>query len=165
VTDPGRGERLTGAVRAVLEAKQEEARREREARLKAERRARRQPFLIALIVVGWGLLGWLWITRPDAVFHPGALSPAPARDPEAAARFALYLERARLVAYHDSTGVWAGSLSQVGQVEEGVRLSRSGPDFALEHTGSGGPLVLTRRMDADSFLGNALARLTGKLDQ
>lgn len=165
MTDPGRKDRLTDAVQAVLEAKREEAIAARESALRLARRKRRQPVLVVLILLGWGLLAWLWLTRPAFIFEPEAAAVQAPKDPEASARYALYLERARLVEYHDRTGVWPTTLEQAGPPVRGVHLLQGGPAYRLAATAGTKELVMDSTMPADSFLGDALSRLGAEGDQ
>ncbi len=61
---PQRNEELAKAVLDVLGQQQAEARERRVVQLKHSKREHRQPPLVFALVSIWGLLAWVWITRP-----------------------------------------------------------------------------------------------------
>lgn len=120
---------------------------------------RRTPLLLTLLVA-WAGLVWAWIARPDAIFQPGSFPAPNAQERDALARHALYLQRARVEQFVVDNGRLPRDLEEAGEVEEGVTYLPTPPDFAVVmQEFPGGPLELTSKMDADSFLGDALDRL------
>lgn len=154
-----RRQELTSAVQAVLESKRDAASQEREDRVVAERRARRQPALAVLLVVGWGVLGWLWITQPAAIFGEKPLATRSPALAEASMRYALYLQRARIEDHRRSHGRLPATLSAMGQVENSVTYGLNGAGYVLEGTANGSLLRLTSGMATDSFLGSSVTLL------
>lgn len=156
MVEPTRRQELTSAVQAVLESKRDEASQAREDRIATERRAQRQPALAVLLVIGWGVLGWLWISQPAAIFGE---KPLAARSPalaEASMRYALYLQRTRVENYRRSHGRLPTSLATTGQVEGGVTYGLIGGGYVLEGFANGSLLRLTSSMAPDSFLGSSV---------
>jgi hypothetical protein len=105
------------------------------------------------------LLAWLWIAQPAAVFAPGSPAFLSADQREAIARFALYLERARVEQFVADRGRLLATLAEAGEVEDGVQYRSQGQDYTLEIRDGAIQLQLTNRMHADSFLGDALGRI------
>ncbi len=115
--------------------------------------------LSVLVAAGAVLLAWLWIARPAAVFAPGTPAIQSAEQREAIARFALYLERARVDQFVAERGRMPTTLAEAGEVEAGVQYHPEGRDFTLDIRDCAIQLRLTNRMNADSFLGDALGRI------
>ncbi len=78
---------------------------------------------------------------------------------EPEARYALYLERARVDQYVADSGRFPPTLAEAGEVEPGVVYRSSGADYTLEAKDGAIELILSNRMNADSFLGDALVRI------
>ena len=150
-------EELHNAIRVAVDAQRQQAVEDRKARDARRRRKSRDTPLYVGLVATWGLLAWLWIARPDAVFNareaPPALSPAKA---EARARYALYLQRSRLEAFRHAHGRLPNTLRDAGPVEDGVTYQRAGNGYVLTRDVSGNSLRLTNTMAVDSFLGSSL---------
>ena len=119
-----------------------------------------------VLVVVWAALAWAWIARPAAIFGPEVPRRLTAAEMDALARNALYLQRARVERFRADSGHLPGVLSEAGEVEEGVTYVVTPPDFVLiTRAGSAQALQLTSRMNADSFLGDALGRLPRPVGQ
>jgi len=147
---------LRDAVESVEQQAIEQAARERR---RLEARARRQGPLLGVAVLGWGLLTWLWVTKPAVIFEPDrGPSPTPERV-EAGLRFALYLQAARVREFIADSARTPRTLAETGAVEDGVTWEPQEAGWAL--TGRDGTLTLrlTDRMAVDSFLGNSLGVL------
>jgi hypothetical protein len=116
--------------------------------------------LLPLLAIAWIGLAWAWIVRPVALFGPDRPLQHTASEQDALARHALYLQRARVEQFRVDSGRLPEALGESGDVEEGVTYIRTPPDFVLvTRAGLAKSLQLTSRMNADSFLGDALGRL------
>jgi hypothetical protein len=115
--------------------------------------------LLGVGAAGAVLLAWLWIARPAAVFDPAGEAFLSADQREAIARYALYLERARVDAFVADSGHLPPRLADAGEVEADVVYRTDGANFALEFKKGAILLRLDNRMNADSFLGDALVRI------
>jgi hypothetical protein len=116
--------------------------------------------VLLLLVLVWAGLAWAWIAKPLAIFGPEVPRSRSASELDALARNALYLQRARVERFRADSGRLPAVLTEAGEVEEGVTYVPTPPDFVLvTRAGSGQALQLTNRMNADSFLGDALGRL------
>ena len=154
--EPNRREQLTSAVHAVLESKRDEASQAREDRIAAERRAERQPALAVVLVIGWVLLGWLWITKPPAIFGAKPLAERSPALAEASMRYALYLQRTQVEDHRRQSGRLPSTLAAMDHVESGVTYGLIGGGYVLEGFANGSLLRLTNSMAADSFLGSSV---------
>lgn len=126
-------------------------------RLEGQRRRQRR--LLTLVAVGWALLLWLWVARPAAVFSPLRPPDGTPAQRDAALRYALYLQAARLEAFKAEHGHLPATLDEIEVVEKGLHYVGSGNDWALRGAAGTVELELTSRMSADSFLGRSLDRL------
>lgn len=148
---------LRDAVRGVMESKRIEASERKAAFASAKKRDDRQLPMVLLLGALTAILAWAWIARPAVIFGgppaPIVLSPARA---EAQARYALFLERARVDAYRRSHGRNPDQLADAGPVEDGVTYTMSGQGFMLERTANGKVLRLDHAIRPDSFLGGSL---------
>lgn len=115
--------------------------------------------LLIVGAAGMVLLAWLWIAKPAAVFDPAGPAFLSADQREAIARYALYLERARVDQYVADSGRLPPTLAEAGEVERGVVYRSNGADYTLEAKDGAIELILSNRMNADSFLGDALVRI------
>jgi hypothetical protein len=147
---------LANALQAVVD---ERSAASDAARPAAAPAPRGQRGLLIVGLAGAALLAWLWIAQPAAVFAPGDPAFLSAEQREAIARFSLYLERARVEQYVAENGRMPATLADAGPVEAGVEFRSTGADFTLDVRDGAIRLQLTNRMDADSFLGNALAQI------
>ena len=147
---------LNSALRAVLESKRQEAEESRTAKEEARRRESNRVPTVVMVVVGWGVLAWMWIARPAMIFDVAETPTLSAPQVEATARFALFLERSRIETYARTHGRLPSRLSDAGPVEHGVIYQRAGSGYVLSRDANGVPLRLTNAMNADSFLGNSL---------
>lgn len=153
--DRDRREELAGAVKAVLERQQEDA---RDARTAKARPGRSVPWSL-LLVANCAILAWIWAGRPGLLFGPAVPEPLPATLHDARVRYALYLQRARIDAFRKTAGRLPDSLAESGPVELGVAYRHDGSGYVLEGREEAVTLHLTDRMAADSFLGDAVTRL------
>lgn len=150
-------EELASALKAVLDDRaQDDAARRRERAEAKTPRARPQGPLLVVMLAALAATAWIWTVRPEAIFGPGTLPPRTAEAREAKARFALYLQHARVHSYVAAHGRPPASLAEAGPVEDGVTLATSPGGWSVQGEANGTTLVLTDRMAADSFLGNAL---------
>ncbi|MBL0177983.1 MAG: hypothetical protein IPP98_02510 [Gemmatimonadetes bacterium] len=134
----------------------ESAAREKRLSPRSARRRKLLPFL----AIAWIGLAWAWIARPAVIFGPEQPRRQTATERDALARNALYLQRARVEQFRADSGRLPEVLGEAGEVEEGVTYIRTPPDFVLvTRAGEAQSLQLTSRMNADSFLGDALGRL------
>lgn len=125
-------------------------------------RPRQRPLMVVMIM-GWALVGWIWIARPAALFSgstPARVLSAEQR--EASLRYAIYLQRHEVAAYAREHGQLPSTLAEVElDPAAGLVLEREeGGRWAVVGTQGGEALRLTDRMDADSFLGSSLTTLT-----
>jgi hypothetical protein len=141
--------------RRTTEAEERNAKRQRE-------RQRHPALAWAGFVLGWALLGWIWVGRPAWVFGPDAPPQPTAEVAEARLRFALYLERGRVDGYRARHGRLPGVLSDAGPLEAGVEYLPVGAQFTLVGRSAGMELRLSSRMDSDSFLGRSRDLLNAK---
>lgn len=122
----------------------------------------RQRSLLFITLLGWAVLGWIWIARPAAIFNSGQAAPAvSAEQREARLRYAIYLQRHEIAAFLRQNGRLPATLADAElDRSAGLRLE-FGADggWAVVGDHDGTPLRLTDRMDADSFLGNSLTIL------
>ncbi len=148
---------LRDALRDVIDYTRQEESERRAAQVAHRERSQRQTPLLLLLVALMGTLAWIWIARPASVFGapsaPVVLTPERA---QARARYALFLQRARVEAYRAENGRYPAVLRDAGPVEDGVSYSASSKGFVLEHTVNGKILRLDHAMRADSFLGGSL---------
>ncbi len=122
----------------------------------------RQRSLLLMTMLGWAVLGWIWIARPAAIFGTGAPEPAvSAEQREARLRYAIYLQRHEIAAYLRQSGRLPATLADAElDSSAGLRLEYGADGgWAVVGDHDGTPLRLTERMDADSFLGNSLTIL------
>jgi hypothetical protein len=111
---------------------------------------------VVTLAIGWALLAWLWLARPAWVFGPDGPPPLTEMQRDAAMRVSLWLERGQIEEYVGQHGRLPGNLEDAGPVEEEVSWIRQDGGFLLRMTLDGDTMVLSDRMDADSFLGNAI---------
>jgi hypothetical protein len=161
----------TDRQRILSEALRDVA-RDQAATAEAERAARRlrlhkhPPTLLILAVLAWGALAWLWIARPAAIFGSGADAVSMTADEQDAyARYGLYLQRARVERFREQQGRLPATLMESGPVETGVVFAATSDGYVLEAQAGAVMLRLTQRMNADSFLGDAVARLPRRTPQ
>lgn len=145
---------LAEALQEVAEAQRADADEARR-RQKARRPEGTRPATIAVGLAAAGLLAWIWVARPAAVFAPGTPAPLSPAAAEERARVALYLERSRIEDYRRTRGRLPTSLADAGAVETGVSYRRADTGYLLEATPGRITLQLTDRMNSDSFLGEA----------
>lgn len=149
---------LSEALRDVVADQAATAESERVARTV---RPRRHPqALLILAVVGWGALAWIWIARPAWVFGSGTTVPTMTADQQDAhVRYSLYLQRARVERFRERQGHLPATLVEAGPVEDGVVFATTSEGYVLEAQAGATTLRLSEQMNADSFLGDAVARL------
>lgn len=124
------------------------------------------PALIVVAVVAWGVLGWLWIARPAWIFGSGVSAPAmSAGERDAHVRYGLYLQHTRVERFREQKGRLPTSLAEAGLVDTGLIFATTSGGYVLEAMAGAATLRLTERMNADSFLGNAVARLPRRTRQ
>ncbi len=114
---------------------------------------------VLALAMGWAFLGYVWIARPAWVFGPSEAVEMTAVRQEAALRFGLYLERARIDDYRDAHGSLPASLELAGPVEDGIVFAPTDSTYVLTGELGAHRLTLTSAMDVDSFLGNSLQAL------
>lgn len=108
------------------------------------------------LAAGWVFLGYIWIAKPAWIFGPRADTVLATDRRDAALRFTLYLQRARLDEYADDHGGPPTTLEATGPVEDGVTWQPNGTGYVLTGELQGQTLRLSDAMDADSFLGRSL---------
>lgn len=149
-----RRQQLADVLKEVAES-QRAAEEEMRRRQRRPRRDGTRPITLAVGLLAAGLLAWLWIARPAAIFAPGTPAPLSPAAAEERARIALYLERTRIEDFRRSRGRLPASLEEAGTVEAGVTYFPDGTGYRLEAKPGRLTLLLTDRMDSDSFLGEA----------
>lgn len=155
---------LNEALREVVADQAATAESERAARLVRPRTS--PPAMLVVAGLAWAVLAWLWIARPAAIFGSGASTPTmSASEQDAFARYALYLQRARVERFREAQGRLPETLAESGPVEAGVVFATTSDGYVLEASAGGATLRLTNRMNADSFLGDAVARLPRRTPQ
>lgn len=123
----------------------------------------RETPLIAFILMGWAIIGWIWLAQPAMIFGPTVAVEAPVAEREARLRFGMYLHHQEIVAFTQDSGRLPVSLDELElEVSDGVQLEVD-PQGAWALVGTDGELTLrlTKTMSADSFLGTSLATLQG----
>ncbi|MDZ4675043.1 MAG: hypothetical protein SGI84_11355, partial [Gemmatimonadota bacterium] len=99
MTDEGNREELAEALLGVLATPSNAGPEPIEVAATATATRRRR--LIRVALVGWFLLGALWIARPAFIFSPTTgLAVAPVRD-EAGLRYAMFLQASRIDEFVD----------------------------------------------------------------
>lgn len=155
---------LEEALRDVVADQAATAESQRAARRLRPRKS--APTLIIVAVLAWGALAWLWIARPAAIFGSGVNAVAmTANEQDAFVRYGLYLQRARVERFRAQLGRLPSTLAESGPVEAGVEFATTSDGYVLEAKAGAGTLRLTERMNADSFLGDAVARLPRRTPQ
>jgi hypothetical protein len=167
MTNPDSREALAAALQAVIEERAEAAadeRRRGDRRRGDRRRGDRRgspgqraqwPFVLVMLL-SLGATAWIWLARPAVIFGTLDRPPRSAEVEAATLRFALFLEHARVREYIAVHGRPPSTLAAAGPVEEGVTLEAAGGRWLVRGDAGGVTLRLTDRMDADSFLGNAI---------
>lgn len=124
----------------------------------------REAPLIVGILVGWALIGWIWLAQPAVLFGPGTDTELTAVEREARLRFGMYLQHQEVVAFATDSGRLPHSLAELElDPADGVRLEFDEQGrWALVGTDGEMTLRLTEAMSADSFLGTSLATLEGR---
>ncbi len=120
--------------------------------------SRGQMPLAVAILLGWALIGYIWLAEPAFVFGPAAAAEIPLPEREARLRFGMYLQHQEIIAFTDDSGRLPHSLDELElDAVDGVRLEFD-PQGAWALVGTNGELSLrlTESMSADSFLGTSL---------
>jgi hypothetical protein len=114
---------------------------------------------ILALLLGWSFIAWIWLSRPEFIFGPGEEQQSElVRD--ASLRFAMYLHHTSLAAYaEEHGGRLPATLADVDAADDDVRYQQHGDGYTLTATVGDWTLLLTDKMDADSFLGDALTVL------
>lgn len=149
-----RRQKLEEALRDAVKDRQPSPAEHRSARRGG--RKRNPAVAVAILVLGWACIGWVWLARPAFVFGPADPPPPSAEVREASLRFAMFLEYRRVEAYRAQRGRLPTALTEAGPVEEGVSYQRAGSGFTLIGQRDGITLRLTDAMNPDSFLGRSL---------
>lgn len=113
-----------------------------------------------VVALGAVVLVWIWAARPAWVFGDPPAQPT-AATLEARARYAIYIQRVRVEDHLGRVGRLPDDLAALG-ADPGVPvrlLPQPDGSYDLRAEVAGAPLVFNSRMDADSFLGDALATL------
>lgn len=110
---------------------------------------------VLALIGGWSVLLWIWMAKPEAIFGPKPVKLSPTQE-LAETRYALFLTRQRIEEYQATNGALPAALSDLPRTEEGIHYSVAGSDYTISAHAGRDSLVLTNRMDADSFLGDAL---------
>ncbi len=140
----------------LLEAFEGVVSREREKAV--ERRSlpvARRTHVVVLVacILSWGALAYIWLARPEWLFpgNPAAgLAPA---EREARLRFAIYLERERVLDFRASHHRLPSSLAEAGDVEAGVEYAVSGDStFVVSAVVRDSLLTLNESQAADDLL-------------
>jgi len=152
-----RRKELEDAIRAAVDSRK--AAESAPAKLTKARRNNKA--LLAVLLLTWASMAYLWIARPAWVFQPDAPQPLNSEQEQAALRFAMYLQRGRVEAYLREHGRLPASVADLDQREEGVELEFEGGQYLLVGRRAGHELLLNSRMNADSFLGNSIDVLRG----
>jgi hypothetical protein len=156
MNDRERHEALEDAVRDAVATHAERAEVPR-----AVAAPRREAPLVAAIVLGWVLIGWIWLSKPAVVFGPAPVPEITRQEREARLRFAMYLHHQEIVAFAQDSGRLPHSLEELSvDREEAVQLAfDASGGWALTGTDETLSLRLTEGMSADSFLGRSLETL------
>lgn len=128
---------LLAAFDQVVDREREKARAVSEpARLR-----RNSVAIILLCLISWGWLGYTWLARPAWLFAPNqdvARTPA---EREVILRFGMYLEMERVRDYLDANHRLPITLTEAGDIEEGVEYAITG-DSAFVLRGTAGTMTL-----------------------
>jgi hypothetical protein len=152
---PSERERIQSSREALAEAALEVVRNQPTEPARPPRPPASSRRAVLAIIAGWLFLIWIWSTRPAWIFgeQPPRLSAA---QQQAEARYALFLMRQRVEEYRIANGALPSALSDLDRVEDGIRFRPETNGYALVASVGTDSFVLTSRMNADSFLGNAL---------
>jgi len=158
---------LEEALRDVVADQAATAESARATRVARRIRSRtKSPALLIVAVLAWGALAWLWIARPAVIFGSDVSAVAMTADQQDAhVRYGLYLQRARVERFREQEGRLPTTLAESGPVEAGVAFATTSDGYVLDAKAGAGMLRLTERMNADSFLGDAVARLPRRTPQ
>jgi hypothetical protein len=122
---------------------------------------KRETPLIVAILVGWAVIGWIWLAQPAIIFGPTPSAAVKPIEREARLRFGMYLQHQEILAFTQDSGRLPTSLDELElEAPDGVTLEFDARgSWAL--VGSDGELQLrlAEAMAADSFLGNSVAIL------
>lgn len=153
-------ERRQKLEQALLEAVQPRELTPAEQRISRRANRKRNPAVtVAVLVLGWAFIAWIWLARPTFVFGPGVPPPPTAEVREASLRFALYLQRRRIEAFVTARGRLPTALAQTGPVEDGVSYQSTGDGYVLVGQRGDLTLRLPSTMDPEVFLGGSLGVL------
>lgn len=125
--------------------------------------SRSQMPLAVAILLGWALIGYIWLAEPAFIFGPTGATEVPAAEREARLRFGMYLQHQEIVAFTRDSGRLPHSLGELEMdPADGVQLEFD-QQGAWALVGNDGDLSLrlTESMSADSFLGTSLVILQG----
>lgn len=153
---PDEGDPLPNDKRELLEAFEGVVSRERE-KIVASRSlpmARRTHVLVLILcALSWFSLAYVWLARPQWLFPDdptAALGPA---EREARQRFAIYLERERVLDFRATHHRLPSSLAEAGDVEAGVDYAVSGDStFVVSAMIRDSLLTLNESQAADDLL-------------
>ena len=109
--------------------------------------------MIVVCILSWGALAYTWLAQPEWLFPTDqsvALSPV---EKESRLRFAMYLERERVLDYLSSHRRLPKTLAEAGDVEAGVEYAVSGEStFVVSAMVRDTLLTLNESQRADELL-------------
>lgn len=153
---PGESDPAPPDKRQLLEAFDGVVSRERE--IAVERRSlppirKTHAAVVLACVLCWGALAYTWLGKPEWLFpddQSGRLTPS---QQEARLRFAIYLERERVLDFRAIHRRLPASLAEAGDVEEGVEYLVSGDStFVVSALVGDSLLTLNESERADQLL-------------
>jgi hypothetical protein len=154
-TDPGR-DPAPPRKGELLDAFDGVVNRERERAL--ERRSlpvarRTHAAMIVVCVLAWGALAYTWLVQPEWLFPTNQSTALSPRERESRLRFAMYLERERVLDYLATHRRLPASLAEAGDVEEGVEYAVLGDStFVVSATVRDSLLTLNESQPAEELL-------------
>ena len=95
-----------------------------------------------VLVLGVGILGYIWLGKPAWLFEPDAPSVSTPAQQQATLRFGLYLQAERVREFLRENGRLPENLEETGEVEDGVSYRKTG-DTTFVVTASLDTTVLT----------------------
>lgn len=151
-------ERRRALAESLQEAIEHPARRASD--LKHERETSRQEVVQRrrrgagiLLLLTWGVLGWLWLAKPEFVFSPSLGQAEGARfSAEEGLRYGMYLQAARIREFQAEHGRLPASIAEAGEAEAGLEYVVEGGRWTLRGTADGTELELTSEMSPEGFL-------------
>ena len=109
--------------------------------------------VVLVCVLCWGALAYTWLAKPEWLFPGDQAGTLTASQRDARLRFALYLERERVLDFRATHRRLPASLAEAGDVEAGVEYAVSGEStFVVSALVGDSLLTLNESESADLLL-------------